>query len=196
MDERGELDSAPSGAVRLMSQCWEQEPLARPSGFDEISKRLEKVVLAERQRHTTSETRAYKDLLSMAYADGVLDAAEETRLAAARQQYGITTKQHAGMVAALGAGAGAGAPVATEKRRGSSFAKGWSMFRSQSQSQDVCEGQNPLHVRQTQEGQNSVSEDRDEGAEVTELPSQTNPMHRGARAVVRTVSVTERTAPV
>jgi serine/threonine protein kinase len=49
MDEHGELDPAPGGAVVLMMQCWAADPAARPSGFDEIEKKLEKVVMSMAQ---------------------------------------------------------------------------------------------------------------------------------------------------
>jgi hypothetical protein len=82
------------------------EALTAEIAKDDARKETEEQATVGQQK---AATRAYKDLISMAYANGVLGAAEETRLTAARQQYGITMEQHAGMLAALGAGAGAGA---------------------------------------------------------------------------------------
>jgi serine/threonine protein kinase len=44
VDDHPLIQTAPVGAVLLMQQCWEQDPLKRPSGFDEIHARLGKVL--------------------------------------------------------------------------------------------------------------------------------------------------------
>jgi hypothetical protein len=54
-NECGELDSCPTRGVKLMRQCWAADPEARPSGFDEISKRLEEVHLSMAHMTTPRE---------------------------------------------------------------------------------------------------------------------------------------------
>ena len=52
------LDDAPTRAVRLMEQCWAQEPEDRPSGFDEIEKRLGAIVSSMEQASASSNGHA------------------------------------------------------------------------------------------------------------------------------------------
>jgi hypothetical protein len=56
----------------------------------------------------------YKKLLSMAYADGEVDAEEERSLAAAREEYGFTMEQHAEILATVDTSSGVAAKKAKE----------------------------------------------------------------------------------
>jgi hypothetical protein len=60
-----------------------------------VKEQRDAVQKAVEQAQQEMSVRAYCDLLQMAFADGVLDAAEERSLEKAREQYGITMVQHA-----------------------------------------------------------------------------------------------------
>jgi receptor-interacting serine/threonine-protein kinase 1 len=67
MDDEGELDSAPTRAVKLMEQCWAGDPALRPTGFDEIRSRLEKIMLSmDNNSNGTHKSRSSNAMLSAA----------------------------------------------------------------------------------------------------------------------------------
>jgi serine/threonine protein kinase len=80
IDDAGELDSAPTRAVKLMEQCWAAGASFRPSGFDEIRSRLEKVL--------ESMDRPARARRSPHGSDGMLSAAKVTNMMRANRNKG------------------------------------------------------------------------------------------------------------